>query len=163
MTISNWDQAKKKFKTGIPIFLITAGFIFLITAVIAFWNGSIDYRIQLEQKKWPITNATVSSAEAKVKRSSGKYSHRTTYYDIHYDYMIDGQAYTGILEDQYRYKNIGDSFEIRYNPNAPEESTHILKPSKTFIVSGSISGGAGLILVTLSIILVKKNKKIHHG
>lgn len=158
MTVSNWDKAKRQFKAGLPAFMITAGVIFLLSAFIGFWNGSIDYRMQLEQTSWPTVNAAISFVEEQTEHSMtpGHYGHTSTYYDIHYNYAVDGQIYTGVIEGRNRYSDLGDSFEIKYNPDAPEQSTYILEPSKAFLVSGSIFGGAGLLLVIFSVVLAKK-------
>lgn len=64
-----------------------------------------------------------------------------------------------MIEHPNRLKNIGDSFDIKYNRNAPEQSTDILVLSKAYIWSGTIWGGLGLGLMILSIALVKKNEK----
>ena len=55
MTVSNLNDAKRKIKTRSPAFLITVGIILLISSVIVFWNGSIDYQIQNKQTEWIVT------------------------------------------------------------------------------------------------------------
>ncbi len=153
MTINNWSEAKEKIKVGIPVFLIMAGFIILIVSMLSLWNSLVGYQEQLKQVDWPITNATVSYVETKVERP---HKHRSTYYDIYYEYVIEDQVYTGIIEDQNRRKNIGDSFEIKYNPSEPAESTRILEPTKSYILNSSIFAAAGLTLMIFNIFLLKK-------
>lgn len=63
MTVSNLNDAKRKIKTRSPAFLITVGIILLISSVIVFWNGSIDYQIQNKQTEWIVTNATKYSLQ----------------------------------------------------------------------------------------------------
>lgn len=157
MTITNWEDAKRKIKTRSPAFLITAGFIFLISSVIAFWNGSIDYRLQQKQMEWTVTVATVSFVDTKVEGSRGpNYGHSSTYYDIYYEYSVDDQVYTGKIENQNRSKNIGDTIDIKYNPDVLSESNHILEPSKSFMVSGSVCAILAVTLIAWSIYLAKK-------
>lgn len=158
MTISNWDSVKNAAKSGLPIFLTTTAIIFLICSFTAFWNGSVNYKIQTEQLNWEITNAEVYHVSERIVSSNGKSHMRSYEYDIYYRYTVDGQSYTGVIEDQNSPQNIGDTFEIKYNPESPEESTHILEPSRSYIVSGSVFGGTGLALVILSIVLIKRNK-----
>lgn len=43
--------------------------------------------------------------------SPGNYGHTSTYYDIHYDYVIDGQVYSEIIDSVNYSKNIGDSLD----------------------------------------------------
>ena len=81
MTVSNLNDAKRKIKTRSPAFLITVGTILLISSVIVFWNGSIDYQIQNKQTEWIVTNATISHVETKVEGARGSnYGHTSTYF-----------------------------------------------------------------------------------
>lgn len=164
MKISNLGSFKRQVRTGLPIFLVTVGIILIVSSVISFWNGSIDYRVQLEQKDWPITNATVSFVEEKFEfMKTGKTSYRTTNYDIHYEYIVDGRNYTGIIENRIQSKSIGTSLNIKYNPNMPEKSTDILEPNCGFLMSGSILGGIGIIIFVLTLVLLRKNSKLNTG
>ena len=157
MTISNLDDAKIKLKTRLPAFLITAGFIFLMCSIIAFWNGSVDYRMQLKQKDWTITTATVTFVDTKVEGAKGPhYGHTSTSYNIYYEYSVDDQLYTGIIENQNQTRKIDSSLEIKYNPKSPAESTHFLEPSKEFIVSGSIFAVLSVAFISLSLYWAKK-------
>lgn len=161
MTISNSDNLKRRVRTGLPIFLVTVGIILAISSVIAFWNGSIDYQIQLEQKNWQSTNATVSFVEEDFEfTQAGKTSYRTTNYNIHYVYVVDGKEYTGVIENCNQSTDIGTSLNIKYNPNSPEKSTDILEPNRRFIVNGSALGGIGAIMFVLTFVLLRKNRKI---
>lgn len=156
MATSN-EKEKRKVNSGFPAFLITVAIIFLFTSFIAFWNGSIDYRMQSKQKDWPVTNAVVSNVEKKTERQN---KNRSAYYNIYYEYKIEKQTYTGIIENQNKPKDIGELLEVKYNPESPTESTHISEPSKVFIVSGSITGVLGLIFVVVSIRMAKKVNNI---
>lgn len=153
MSKSDWNETIEEIKYKSPAFLITVGIICLICSFIAFWNGSIDYRIQQKQSAWSTTNATVSFVEEITKRP---YKNRSTSYNIYYEYSVDDQLYTGIIKNQNRTRKIGSSLEIKYNPKNPAESTHFLEPSKEFIVSGSIFGVLSVTFITLSLYLAKK-------
>lgn len=129
MATSNLDDCKRKRKDSPLAICIFGGSIFLLFSIMVFWNGILDYRAQLMQQDWPVTNATVSFVEEKNDSYStpGKANHHSyTFYDIHYDYVVHGKSYNGVLKDVNYSMNIGDSLEIKYNPNAPEESTYIL-------------------------------------
>lgn len=161
MAISNLDDFKRQVKYTLPFICIVFGSIFLIFSIMVFWNGILDYRAQLTQQDWPVTNATVSFVEEEIIDFStpGNRNRDSTFYNIHYDYVIYGKSYNGVIEGVNYSMNIGDSLEIKYNPNAPEESTYILEPSRFFIIAGGIPGGIGIALIVLYFILKKKNKR----
>ena len=83
-----------------------------------------------------------------------------TLYDVHYEYYVEGQIHTGVIEEHHTPKKEGDSFKIKYNPQAPEEHTRTLEPSKAYLVSGSVFGALGLTLVILSISFIKKRQAL---
>lgn len=107
--------------------------------MIVFWNAIVNYQIQRETTNWIVTNATVSDIETKVEGSRGpNYGAKSTYYEIYYEYTVDDQIYTGAIKNQNRSKDIGESLKIKYNPEAPEKSSHVLEPSKEFLVTGPV-------------------------
>lgn len=162
MAISNLDDSKRKSKGILPAICIFFGSIFLIFSIMVFWSGILDYRAQLKQQDWPVTNATVSFVEEEIDSYStpGKANHHSyTSYNIHYDYVIHGKSYNGVIEGVNYSMNIGDSLEIKYNPSAPEESTYILEPSLFFMIAGGIPGAIGIALIVLRFVLKKKNKR----
>lgn len=130
----------------------------LITSIMIFWNGSLNYKEQLRQRDWKTTTATVTFVEEEAVdfSSPGKRNRDTTIYNIHYDYVIDGQIYSGIIDGVHFSPNIGDSLDIKYDPNAPDKSTHILEQDKWFIGIGSIFGVLAIVLIVSSILLKKK-------
>lgn len=139
MAISEWDKTKIQFKRRSPAFLLTVGFILFICTVIVFWNAIVEYQTQRETTNWIVTNATVSDIEIRVEGSRGSnYGAKSTYYEIYYEYTVDDQIYTGVMKNQNRSKDIGESLKIKYNPEAPDKSIHALEPSKEFLVTGPI-------------------------
>lgn len=52
-----------------------------------------------------------------------------TVYDIQYAYYPNGVRYTGELVGSQIAYTIGDRFDIKYDPDVPENSTTILQPS----------------------------------
>ena len=161
MRISNWEKAKKQAILKLPVFTIGAAFLFFWATLVAFWNGPINYQEQVKQLDWTVTNATVSYVYEyydafHLKGSSGG----ITVYDSHYEYVVDGQIYSGIIEETIVPKKLGDTFKIKYNPEAPEEHTLTLEPSKSYIVSGLIWGTLCLTMVILTIMLIKKGQAL---
>ncbi len=140
MKISNWESAKKQAITKLPAFTVAAAIILFIASYIAFWNGSINYQEQTKQLDWTVTDATVCYVYEYLDAFHSHNGGGKTLYDVHYEYHVDDQIYTGIIEGQHAPQNEGDSFKIKYNPQNPEENTRALEPSKSHLVSGSIFG-----------------------
>lgn len=162
MRISNKEKAKKQAILQAPLFTILAAVISFIASFITFWNGPINYREQVKQLDWPVTDATVSYVYeyydpffGGVGRHSG-----ATVYDTHYEYVVDGQIYTEIIEGTTTHKNVGDVFKIKYNPENPEEHTQTLEPSKSYLLTGSLWGALCLTMVILTVILIRKGEEI---
>ena len=160
MQISNWQSAKKQAITKLPAFTITAALIFFIASFITFWNGPINYQEQTEQLEWTVTDATVSYVYEYFDAFHTQNGRGRTLYDVHYDYYVNEQVYSGIIEEQHAPKNLGESFKIKYNPQDPEENTLILEPSKSYIVSGSILAALGLTMIVLTIVFIKKGRTV---
>lgn len=160
MRISNWESAKKQAITKLPAFTITAAVIFVIASFIAFWNGSIDYQAQEDRLNWTVTDATVSFVFEYYDAFHSHNGGGQNLYDIHYEYYVDDQVYTGVIKEQYVPKKEGDSFKIKYNPQNPEENTRKLEPSKSYLVSGSVFSAFGLLMVILTVVLIKKGKSL---
>ena len=160
MRISNWESAKKQAITKLPAFTITAAVILVIASFIAFWNGSIDYQEQTDQLNWTVTDATVSFVYEYYDAFHSHNGGGQTIYDIHYEYYVDGQVYTGVIEEHHVPKKEGDSFKIKYNPQNPEENTHKLEPSKSYLISGSVFATVGLLMVISTVVLIKKGKSL---
>ena len=162
MRISNWVSAKHQAMTKLPAFTITAAIIFFIVSFITFGNGSIDYREQTKRLDWSVTDATVSYVYEYFDAFHTHNGSGRTLYDVHYDYYVNEQVYSGVIEEQHEPKSLGDRFEIKYNPKNPEEHTRTLEISKSYLVSGSIFGALGLAMMVMTIILIKKvrNNKV---
>ena len=159
MRISNWESAKKQAITKLPAFTITAAVIFFIATFLAFWNGRIDYQEQIKQLEWATTTATVNYVDeywdAFFSQNGG-----ATVYDIYYEYEVDDQLYTGSIEEEITPQNVGDVFQIKYNPKAPEEHTRTLEPSKSYLVSGSVFAALGLAMAIITVVLIRKGRTL---
>lgn len=160
MRISNWKSAKKQAITKLPAFTITAAVIFLVASFIAFWNGHINFTEQTEQLEWMVTDATVNYIYEYYDAFHSHNGGGATLYDVHYEYYVDGQEYTGIIEGLHASKKVGDRFEIKYNPQKPEEHTLTLEPSTSYIISGSVCGILSLSLLGLTGYLLKKKQTL---
>lgn len=128
-------MAKRKQSKRIQIILFVAGFIFTCGGIYFFVNGINTYINQFDQKDWPVTNAAVINVD---EYRDGHRGSRSTRYNILYQYEAGSNVYTGEIRGNNAPKKLGETFEIKYNPDAPEESTRYLEPTFGIIVSSVI-------------------------
>lgn len=128
-------MAKRKQSKLIQIILFVAGFIFICGGIYFFVNGISTYINQFNQKDWPVTTATVINVD---EYRNGHRGSRSTRYNILYQYEAEGNVYTDEIRGNNAPKKLGETFEIKYNPDAPEESTRYLEPTFGIIVSSVI-------------------------
>lgn len=127
-------MAKQKQSERIQIILFAAGFIFACGGIYLLVNGINTYINQFDQKDWSVTTATVINVdEYRIGHKS-----RSTRYNILYQYEAQGNVYTGEIYGSNAPKKLGETFEIKYNPDAPEESTRYLEPTFGIVVSSVI-------------------------
>ncbi len=150
-------MAKQKQSERISIILFVAGFIFACGGIYLLACGINTYINQFDQKNWPVTTAVVINVDA---YRSGWKSHNT-YYNIIYQYEAGGNVYTGKIHGNNAPKKLGETFEIKYNPDKPEESTRYLEPTFGIVVSSLIGfiifGFAGYRMMRSA--LPKKKKR----
>lgn len=130
-------MAKQKQSKRIQIILLVAGFIFACGGIYLLVNGINTYINQFDQKDWPVTTATVINVD---EYRSGHKS-RSTRYNILYQYEAEGNVYTGEIHRNNAPQKLGETFEIKYNPSEPEESTRYLEPTFGIVVSSLIGFG----------------------
>lgn len=96
--------------------------------------------------------------------SSSSTKHRSSVsYDITYRYEVDGQEYSDMLYNRGKPMALGDKVKIKYDPDAPENSTDILAPSIynmiVFLVFGSIFATIGFFVSGAWALLRKIRRK----
>lgn len=132
-------MAKKKQSKRIQIILLIVGILFAFGGIYFLFNGINTYINQFKQKDWPVTTATVIDVdEYRSSRRHRSYRSRSTSYNILYQYEAEGNIYTGKIYRNNAPKELGETFEIKYNPDAPEESTRYLEPTFGIVISGII-------------------------
>lgn len=149
-------MAKQKQSKRILIILF-AGLIFACGGIYFLVSGINTYVNQFGQKNWPVTTAAV----IKVDEYRSGHKSRNKRYDILYRYEVGGNVYTGEIFRNNAPKKLGETFEIKYNPDAPEESTRYLEPTFGIVVSSVIGfiifGFAGYRMIRST--LPKKKKR----
>lgn len=147
----------KKKKRTIPIFSI----IIICFGIAFFVMGITGYIQQLGQRDWSVATATVINVDKRTESGGGRHGHRShrTVYDILYQYEANGNVYTGEIVKSNAPKKLGETLEIKFDPDAPENSTKYLEPSPGFLVSGIIALlVSGLIAFRIIRQYCKKNK-----
>ena len=135
------------------IIRILVGIFTLIAAGWIAWSGVAMYREQCDQQDGPICQALVTDAQKRLESSGSRHnrSHHTVF-DITYTYTADGQNYTGKIIGSTRKYGIDSRMQIKYDPQDPSVSTHILKPDFFDTVGWNLIGacvfaGIGLFLL----------------
>lgn len=102
--------------------------------------GMVGYMQQVDQRGWPVATATVINVDRRRESSGAPHGYRNyrTVYDILYQYEANGNIYMGEILKANAPKKLGETFPIKFNPNAPEESTKYLEPSLGFLISASL-------------------------
>lgn len=142
--------------------LLLGGIIFLCGGIYFFCHGIHTYLQQINQKDWEITTATVISTAERLESSGGtrRSRHYYTVYDIYYQYEADGNIYTDMIYGSNAAKSYGETFEIKFDPLEPQNSTCDLEPNFHVVISGAVGflifGTIGLHMTRCAIPLRKK-------
>ena len=139
--------------------LFAAGMIFICASVYFLIHDIHTYIQQFDQRDWRVKTATVINVDERIESNPGPSSHYTVY-DIYYQYEANGNIYTGVIYGMNAGKENGETFDIKYDPEAPQDSTQYLKPTFGFVVSGVLGfiifGTIGLRMVGSSLPHKKK-------
>lgn len=97
--------------------LAFAGVLFCMWGCYCIYFGFANYQAQQSQKDWPVTDAAAISVERRRESSGGRrHSSSRWVYDITYEYMVSGTAYTGEIIGTVSPKEIGESFRSNTTP-----------------------------------------------
>ncbi len=153
-------MGKRKQSKAVRVVLLAAGSLFICASIYFLVHGIQNYVRQFEQTDWEITTATVINVEANrtVRRN-----HRVSSYDIYYQYEAEENIYTGVIYRVNARRKVGETFDVKYDPDAPQDSTHYLEPTSGFVVSGFfgfvIFGAIGLRMIQSSFPKRKKSSR----
>lgn len=127
------------------------GIVALIACVYLLVGSIQNYIAQHAQKDWPVQTAQVSDISSRVVSSgTTRHNRSRTVYDITYQYVVDGQTYTGNLNSTDKIRMVGDELKIKYNPEAPAESTTTLSPRLSDLL---IPMGVGIVFGVIGFFL----------
>lgn len=136
-----------KKRTAFTALFRIMGIIVLILGIRMIGEGIYNYIDEHHQADWISTTAYVIDISSEY---SGTRGNRSVNYDITYQYEVNGEKYSYTLYNRSSPKGIGDTVKIKYDPNSPEKSTDILKPSvynlAIFLIFGAIFTVIGFFL-----------------
>ena len=132
-----WKQNRSLFK-----YFRFMGYVMMIVGIYLIVNGIKDYAEQSRQNDWLTTQATVTDVSSHVVRFHGSGNRSRTYYTLVYEYTVNGETYTGKSGQLSSPRLVGDVITVKYDPEAPEESTTTLSPNTHNLVVLLILGTA---------------------
>lgn len=123
------------------------GIVVLVLGIRMVGEGIWNYIEEHRQTDWIVTTAYVVDVSGEYSSSRHGGAMR---YDITYAYEVDGNRYSGMLYNRTREEALRDTVTVKYDPDAPENSTDILAPSLknlfVFLVFGTVFGIIGFFL-----------------
>lgn len=111
----------------------------LLIGLFMFYMGANTYIQSYKQTDWVFGSAYITGIS---QLNGGRVGRGGISYSMTYAYEVDGTRYTGEYGPLANSIEVGKSIRIKYDPNAPENSTGILAP-----------GGNDLALVIIGTIL----------
>lgn len=149
---------KRNQSKSVKVVLLAAGIGFICASIYFLFHGIYSYARQFDQTDWKTTTATVVNVDRRRNGHTHNY-----YYDIYYQYEAGGNVYNGAVYGINVSRKIGETFNVKYDPEDPSDSTHYLEPTFSTVVSGILGfvvfGGIGLRTVKSALPKNKKNKK----
>lgn len=132
---------------GISRFLITVMGIVMMIAGIRLLIMGVDNFIQpIRHAGWVTTSANVTDiSETVIKNNFFRNKRTRIHYKWTYEYVVDGTHYTGEFGPLANSVTVGKSIQIKFDPDAPENSTGFIEPSFSDIVLAVI----GLVVAVL--------------
>ncbi len=151
-------MGKRNQSKSVKVVLLAAGIVFICASIYFLFHGIYSYAKQFDQRDWKTTTATVVNVD---RRRNGH--HRNYRYDIYYQYEAGGNVYNGAIYGINAPRKVGKTFDVKYDPEAPQDSTQYLEPTFGIVVSGLLGlvifGGIGLRMVKNALPKSKNNKK----
>lgn len=146
-------------------FTLTFRIVGIITLILGFrmiGEGICNYINENDQKDWIATYATITDIQSKYSDfPSDRYNDLS--YDITYQYEVKGKVYSDILYNRSKPLLLGNSVKIKYDSDAPENSTDILVPSfnnlVVFLVVGSMMSIIGFFISGLWALIHKIRRR----
>ena len=121
----------------------------LLIGLFMFYMGANTYIQSYKQADWVFGSAYIT--DISEIRISGSLNNRRSSinYSMTYEYFVDGTCYTGEYGPLANSIEVGKSIRIKYDPDAPENSTGFLAPvinDLILVIIGSVFTVAGFLM-----------------
>lgn len=126
----NLPQNSPQAKVG-NFLAILFSVAFIGMAIYFAVTGIQNYKSQLPNAEWGDAKATVITALPYIGPTEEDRENEVYVYDITYEYEVDGKTYKGYVEGSRAEVMGGETCDIKYNPQAPEESVIPTTPNKS--------------------------------
>lgn len=135
------------------------GVVALLIGIFLFNSGANTYIQSYKQTDWVTGSAyitDISELNRRVGRGGINYS-------MTYEYFVDGTRYTGEYGPLANSIAVGKSIQIKYDPDAPENSTGFLKPvinDLVLVIIGSVFAVCGFLMTGILGVLRRLLRKL---
>ena len=126
------------------------GIVMMIAGIRLLVMGVDNFIQPIRHADWVTTSANVTDiSETVIKNNFFRNKRTNIHYTWTYEYVVDGTHYTGEFGPLANSVTVGKSIQIKYDPDAPENSTGFIKQSFSDIVLAVI----GLVVAVVGFFL----------
>lgn len=135
------------------------GIVTLLAGILMFSLGANTYIQSYKQTDW-VTGSAYITDISELNRRVGK---GRINYSMTYEYFVDGTRYTGEYGPLANSIALGKSIQIKYDPDAPENSTGFLAPTTNdlvLVIIGTVFAVCGFLMTGILGVLRKLLRKL---
>ena len=159
---SIFQAVKEMVQSDAAIWAVVQGFgiVTLLAGILMFSLGANTYIQSYKQTDWVTGSAYITDISelnsSRVRRGGSNYS-------MTYEYFVDGTRYTGEYGPLANSIAVGRVIEIKYDPDAPENSTGFVKPGINdliLVIIGAVFAVAGFFMTGILGVLRRFLRKL---
>lgn len=135
------------------------GVVALLIGIFLFNSGANTYIQSYKQTDW-VTGSAYITDISELNRNRGRGGIN---YSMTYEYFVDGTRYTGEYGPLANSIAVGKSIQIKYDPDAPENSTGFLKPvinDLVLVILGAVFAVCGFLMTGILGVLRRLLRKL---
>lgn len=135
----------------------------LLIGLFMFYMGANTYIQSYKQTDWVFGSAYITGISQLNRSRVGRGG---ISYSMTYEYEVDGMRYTGEYGPLANSIEVGKSIRIKYDPNAPENSTGILAPGGNdlaLVIIGTILAVPGFFMTGIPGLLRRLLRGLHRS
>ena len=135
----------------------------LLIGLFMFYMGANTYIQSYKQTDWVFGSAYITDISP---LNGGRVGRGGISYSMTYEYEVDGMRYTGEYGPLANSIEVGRSIRIKYDPDAPENSTGILAPGGNdlaLVIIGTILAVPGFFMTGIPGLLRRLLRGLHRS